>query len=217
MSEDETPRNGASAPGDCARAVRADAQRNLVLLLTAAAEVFAVSGVDAPARQIADRAGVGVGTLYRHFPKRSDLVAAVFRSEVDECAAAASELAKSHADDPLRALVAWLHRYVDFIVTKRGLAAALHSGDSAFSGLHDYFDRRLDPALNSLLEAAVDAGEVRADIPPHILLHAVRSVCLPDDDGSVNHIRPVVDLLVDGLRFGARRPADPTARARYQS
>lgn len=190
-----------SAP--MASSARSDARRNFTSLLDAAALVFAESGVDAPARDIAERAHVGVGTLYRHFPKRSDLVAAVFRDEVDACAAAATELAATYPNDPLRALTEWLHRYVDFIAAKRGLVSALHSGDSAFQGLHGYFDDHLNPALDSLLHAAISAGLVRPDYAPHTLLHAVRSVCLPDDDGSLDHVRPVVDLLVDGLRFGA--------------
>ncbi len=188
-----------------ARRIRSDAQRNASTLLDAAISVFGEYGVDAPVRYIAERAGVGVGTLYRHFPTRSDLIAAVFREEVDDCAAAAVELARRHPGDSLGALTAWLHRYMDFIVTKRGLAAAMHTGDAAFSGLHDYFDEHLDPALDALILAAVDAGEIRSDFAPHTILHAVRSLCLPDDDSSIDHVRPVIDLLIDGLRLGASR------------
>ena len=100
--------------------VRADAQRNLAAVLQAAKEVFAESGVDAPVRAIAARAGVGVGTIYRHFPQRSDLVAAVFRREVDACAAAAPILAAELG--PVDALASWLQRYTGFIATKRLVA-----------------------------------------------------------------------------------------------
>ena len=192
------------------RQVRADARANVDKLLLAAAAVFAELGVDAPARTIATRAEVGVGTLYRHFPKRSVLIAEVFRNEVDACAAAAPVIAAQYGDKHVRALTAWLHRYMDFIVSKRGLAAALHSGDPAFVDLHDYFDRHLGPAVDSLLAPAIAAGEVRADVAAHTILHAVRSVCIPDDDGSIEHVRPVVDLLIDGLRFGALVEQTPT-------
>ena len=138
------------------RAVRADAQRNIDALLDAAKSVFATSGVDAPVREVATKAGVGLGTVYRHFPQRSDLVAAVFRREVDACAAAAPVLAEKH--DPGEALARWLHRYTQFIAAKRGLAAALHSGDPAFNALPAYFEEHLGPALDSLLTAAARAG-----------------------------------------------------------
>src|ERR1700735_1504128 len=113
------------------RRLRADAARNVDSLLEAAKAVFATSGVDAPAKEIADLAGGGVGTLYRHFPQRSDLVKAVFQRGVDACADAAPALAA--AADPAAALAAWLHRYTEFLATKRGLAAAPHSRDP---GLH---------------------------------------------------------------------------------
>src|SRR5579859_7273976 len=104
------------------RHVRADAQRNIDALLQAALEVFAFSGVDAPVREIAEKAGVGIGTVYRHFPQRADLVAAVFRREIDACADAAPLLAAQNS--PGDALAKWIHRYTAFIATKRGLAAA---------------------------------------------------------------------------------------------
>src|ERR1700733_3466976 len=119
------------------RRLRADAQRNIDALLQAAMAVFAKSGVDAPIREIAERAGVGVGTLYRHFPQRSDLIAAVFRREIDACADLAPILADQH--EPFEALANWMQRYAAFIATKRGLATALHSGDPAFDTLHGYF------------------------------------------------------------------------------
>lgn len=180
--------------------MRADAQRNIGAVVEAAAAVFAESGVDAPVREIAARAGVGVGTLYRHFPRRSDLVIAVFQHEIDECADAAVELATRH--DPLEALIRWLHRYTELIATKRGLAAALHSGDPAFDTLPAYFDQRLEPTLRSLLLGASGANAVRADIAPNDLLRAVANLCLPGDADQSGHTRRMVDLLIDGLRHG---------------
>jgi AcrR family transcriptional regulator len=192
---------GPGAPEGAPRRLRADAQRNIDSLLEAAKAVFGTSGVDAPAKEIADLAGVGVGTLYRHFPQRSDLVKAVFQREVDACAAAAPALAAAH--EPTTALAKWLDRYAEFLATKRGLATALHSGDPAFDALPDYFMQRLGPALGSLLEAAAAAGEIRADIAPKDLLHAVSNLCLPLSDEGAAYSRRMVALLIDGLRYGA--------------
>lgn len=184
------------------RPVRADAQRNTDALLAAALAVFATSGVDAPVREIAEKAGVGIGTLYRHFPQRADLIAAVFRREIDACADAASILAAEH--DPGEALAKWMQRYAAFVATKRGLAAALHSGDPAFNTLPAYFDTRLRPALRTLLDAAVRAGEVRTDIDADDLLSAVASLCMSIHDDRPDYARRMVALLVDGLRYNAR-------------
>ena len=186
------------------RPVRADAQRNLDALLEAALAVFATSGVDAPVREIALRAGVGVGTLYRHFPQRPDLIVAVFRREVDACAAAASILAADH--EPGEALARWMQRYAGFIAAKRGLATALHSGNPAFDSLPAYFQQRLEPSLRSLLEAAAAAGKVRTDFTAGELLGAVASLCMHAHEQGPEHARRMVALLVDGLRHGASAP-----------
>ena len=193
------------------RPVRADAQRNTDALLEAALAVFATSGVDAPVREIAVKAGVGVGTVYRHFPQRSDLIVAVFRQQVDACADAAAVLAAEHA--PGEALALWMQRYADFIATKRGLATALHSGDPAYTTLPTYFDTRLRPALQALLDAAASAGEVRSDIEPDDLLRAVRSLCMSAHGDQTDYARRMVALLVDGLRYPAR-PVVHTPSAR---
>jgi AcrR family transcriptional regulator len=170
-------------------------------LLEAAKAVFGTSGVDAPAKEIADLAGVGVGTLYRHFPRRSDLVKAVFRREVDACADAAPALAAAY--EPGTALAKWLQRYTEFLATKRGLAAALHSGDPAFDALPGYFMQRLGPTLGSLLDAAAASGQIRSDISPKYLLHAVANLSLPVADDGVAYSQRMVALLIDGLRYGA--------------
>jgi AcrR family transcriptional regulator len=181
--------------------LRADAQRNVDSLLEAAKTVFGTSGVDAPAKQIADLAGVGVGTLYRHFPQRSDLVKAVFQREVDACANAALALAAAH--EPGAALAKWLHRYTEFLAAKRGLATALHSGDPAYCALPAYFMQRLGPALGSLLEAATASGEIRAGISAKDILHAVANLCVPVPGEGVAYSQRMVALLIDGLRYGA--------------
>jgi AcrR family transcriptional regulator len=190
--------DGAERKSAKSRPVRADAQRNLDALLQAAKLVFATSGVDAPVREIAEKAGVGIGTLYRHFPQRSDLVVAVFKREVDACADAAAVLAAAH--EPGEALAKWLERFTDFIATKRGLAPALHSGNPAFAPLPGYFGQKLVPALRGLLDAAVAAGEIRADVDAGDLLNAVANL----SHGGFGQARPMVALLVDGLRYGTR-------------
>jgi AcrR family transcriptional regulator len=187
--------------GRADRRLRADAQRNIDTLLRSAMEVFATSGVDAPVRQIAEKAGVGIGTVYRHFPQRSDLIVAVFRREVDACADAAAVLATKHK--PSEALARWMQRYVDFISAKRGLAVALHSGDPAYETLPAYFQKQLRPALRALLEAAAAAGEVRAGVDADDLLRAVASLCAPAYGADPAHTRRMVALLADGLRYGA--------------
>ena len=192
---------GTGSPERPPRRLRADAQRNIDSLLEAAKAVFGTSGVDAPAKEIADLAGVGVGTLYRHFPRRSDLVKAVLQREIDACAAAAPALTAVHA--PGAALAKWLGRYTEFLATKRGLAAALHSDDPAFDALPGYFMQRLGPALGSLLKAATASGEIRADISPRDLLYAVAELCLPVADEGVVYSQRMVALLIDGLRYGA--------------
>lgn len=182
------------------RPVRADARRNLDSLLEAALAVFSTSGVDAPVREVAARAGVGVATLYRHFPQRADLIAAVLRREIDECADAAGALAASHP--PGEALARWMERYTAFVATKRGLARALHSGDPAFDTLPDYFYSRQEPALRGLLEAATAAGEIRTELSAKDLLGAVASLCMHAFEQGPDHARCMVGLLVDGLRYG---------------
>jgi AcrR family transcriptional regulator len=184
------------------RPVRADARRNIDAVIEAAKELFKTSGVDVPVRDIASRAGVGMGTLYRHFPQRADLIAAVFRKEVDACAKAASSLAAEHG--PADALGLWMQRYAGFIGTKRGLATALHSGDPTFATLPGYFEQKLTPALQGLLDAAAAAGEARASVDPGELLSAVGCLGMRASAGSSGEIERMVNLLVDGMRFGAK-------------
>jgi AcrR family transcriptional regulator len=200
------PRGGAD------QRVRADAQRNIDALLQAALEVFSTSGVDAPVREIADKAGVGIGTVYRHFPQRADLIAAVFRHEIDACADAAPSLAAEYS--PGEALARWIQRYAALIATKRGLSAALHSGNPAFDTLPAHFGKRLLPALQTLLDAAVTAGEVRADVEAGDLLNAVANLSHQAHDEDSDHARRMVALLIDGLRYGARKSVNTPSSIR---
>jgi AcrR family transcriptional regulator len=162
---------------DAARRQRSDAQRNVVALVAAAKTVFASSGVDAPAKEITDLAGVGVGTLYRHFPRRSDLIVAVLQHEIDECIEAAAELGATLG--PWGALMAWIDRFTDFVGTKRGLAAALHSGDPAYDDLPQRLLDRLEPPLQALLDRAVDGGCARDDVTARDILTTIALISQP--------------------------------------
>src|ERR1700722_4675716 len=144
---------------DPSRRQRSDAKRNVVALVAAAKTVFGESGVDAPAKEITDLAGVGVGTLYRHFPRRSDLIVAVLQHEIDECIEAAEELGTTLS--PWAALMAWIKRFTDFVGTKRGLASGRHSGDPAYDALPQHLLDRLEPALQTLLARAIAGGRAR--------------------------------------------------------
>ncbi|MGH7922187.1 MAG: TetR/AcrR family transcriptional regulator [Candidatus Dormibacteraceae bacterium] len=186
-------RPGRSAPR------RADARRNQQTLLQAAADAFKVSGVEAPVRDIAARAGVGMGTIYRHFPTRADLVIAVYRHQVEACAEAGPALLAS-SSTPLAALQAWIDLFVDFLVTKHGLAAALQSDRIHFEALHAYFLDRLVPVCANLLDAGVAAGEIRADLDAYGLLRGVGSLCAGVDGDARYDARRLVKLLVAGLR-----------------
>jgi AcrR family transcriptional regulator len=178
--------------------MRADARQNVAALLEAAAAVFVESGVDAPVRSIAQRAGVGVGTLYRHFPLRSDLISAVFRHEIDACVAAAAGFEAEYP--PGEALDRWIMRYTEFVATKRGLAGALHSGDPAYEPLAQYFSTHLAPTLGRMLDAAKRSGDVVTDVDPAEFLGAVANLCHAGDPSGSGRPERMVRLLLAGLR-----------------
>jgi len=193
MRGGEAVRGGGDEPaaGDPGRLVRADARRNVEALVQAARRMFEAEGVDAPMRQIADAAGVGVGTLYRHFPRRADLIVAVFRHEVEACAEAAALLAAAHP--PAEALRLWVDRYVALIAAKRGLAGALHGDEAAYEGLPAWFEARLSPALDGLLRKAGGRGGA-AD-----LLWAIASLCVPPRHGDTARSGRMIALLLEAV------------------
>lgn len=193
MRNDDTGTRGA-APRK-----RADARRNERALLDAAAAVFVTSGVEAPVRDIAARAGVGVATIYRHFPTRADLIIAVYRHQVEACAEAGPTLLATSAS-PHAALGRWINLFVDFLVTKHGLAAVLQSDDAGFDALHAYFIDRLVPVCARLLEAAAAAGEIRSDIDAYELMRGVGNLCIGADNDPRYDARRLVELLIAGLR-----------------
>ena len=189
---------------------RADAQRNVDALLAAAKEEFIGSGVDVGVRVIAARAGVGTATLYRHFPTRADLISAVFHREIDDLLAAGTSLAESC--DPGEALDRWVNRYIEFVATKHGLAAALHSGDPAFSGLREHFEEHVGPALQDLLDRAEHAGLIGAGTNALDLLGAIANLCIPPPGtNDTARAHRMVALLLRGLRYDAVTTATATA------
>lgn len=190
---------GENTVGTGKRRIRADAQHNEDLVLEAAKDVFITSGVDAPVREIASKAGVGIATLYRRFPKRSDLIAAVFRREVDACVQQAAALAAEH--DPEEALLLWLRRFTRFLAAKKGLATALHSGDSAYDTLPGYFRSNFEPALTALLDAGTASNAIRAEVQPYDLLRAISylGMASAEPDGQ-EFIERMLKLVVNGLR-----------------
>ncbi len=178
---------------------RKDARRNQQTLLDAAAAVFAASGVDAPVRDIAAEAGVGTGTIYRHFPTRADLVIAVYRHQVDACAEAGPALLAA-GPTPHAALERWVDLFVDFLVTKHGLAAAMRGDSAGFETLHASFLDRLLPVCTQLLDAAVAAGEIRADLDAYQLMRGIGNLCIGADGDPRYDARRMVALLIAGLR-----------------
>lgn len=181
------------------RSKRADAQRNEQTLLVAAAAVFVTSGVDAPIRVIAAEAGVGIATIYRHFPTRADLVVAVYRHQVEACAEAGPHLL-AVVDSPVAALRQWIDLFVDFLVTKHGLAAALRSDSAGFDGLHAYFLDRLVPVCAQLLDAAESAGEISSETDAYELMRGIGNLCIGRDSDSRYDPRRLVELLIRGLQ-----------------
>jgi AcrR family transcriptional regulator len=189
---------GGERPGTAPRK-RADAMRNEEALLDAAAAAFVESGVNAPVRDIAAKAGVGIGTIYRHFPTRADLIIAVYRHQVEACAGAGPTLL-AESGSPHRALARWAGLFADFLVTKHGLAEVLRSDEAAFQALHAYFLDRLVPVCGQLLDAAAAAGEIRPGMDPYELLYGIGNLCAGAAGDPRYHPRRLVDLLIAGLR-----------------
>ncbi|TGQ12676.1 MULTISPECIES: TetR/AcrR family transcriptional regulator [unclassified Mesorhizobium] len=182
--------------------LRADAQRNRDRLVEVAAQMFASDGVDASLEEIAKRAGVGIGTLYRHFPTREHLVEVVYRREVEGLCHAAEDLAREHPADV--ALELWMQRFVDYIATKRGLATSLRLLLTANSTLFSDTSGRVSGAMRGLVQAAAAAGKIRADVDSSDVMHALGGIySAPNTPDWRERSGRLVKLLMDGLRFGA--------------
>jgi AcrR family transcriptional regulator len=196
------------------RKPRADAVRNRERVLEAAKAVFSAGGRDASLEAVAREAGVGIGTLYRHFPTREALYEAVYRREVEQLGELAEEL-KSGAS-PVEALRRWLRSNVEFVATKKGMAAALAlAAHGPSSELTAFSYERLTKAVGGLLDRAVASGEIRPDIGAEDLLRALAGMCLlHDQPGWQASVVRLLDVLVDGLRLapGAREKAVQISR-----
>lgn len=177
---------------------RADARRNHEQLLKTASTLFREKGVMVPMKDIAREAGIGVGALYRHFPHRADLIAAVFRNEVDECAMAAERLCQEFSS--CEALDRWIALYVQLIVTKRGLASVLHSGESAYADLPAYFETRLVSSLEKLLPHVT--GNIRDNTLATDILRGIALLCAPAAKGDLLQTQRLVKLFLKGIRAG---------------
>jgi AcrR family transcriptional regulator len=189
------------------RKPRADALRNRDRLLEAAKTVFSAGGPDASLEAVARTAGVGIGTLYRHFPTREALFEAVYRHEVQQLAELAEQLKKDTR--PIEALRQWMRSIVKFVATKRGMSTALAFAIAKDSDLVSDSSDRLTRAIGLLLEQAVAAGEVRSDVSSEDLLRAIVGMCYTHDQpGWQKNVLRLVDIFVDGLRNrGATRRA----------
>jgi AcrR family transcriptional regulator len=205
---------------DQTRKPRADAVRNRERVLEAAKAVFNAGGPEASLEAVAKRAGVGIGTLYRHFPTREDLFEAVYRREVEQLSELAEQL--KNASDPVDALRRWLRSGVEFVATKKGMVAALALAVQSGSELHAFSFERLTKAIGSLLDRAAAAGAMRADVSPEDLLRAFFGMCyMHDQPGWQSSVLRMLDVFVDGLRVqpvkkarvrAAAKPAKPAAK-----
>jgi AcrR family transcriptional regulator len=187
------------------RPLRADAQRNREKLLEVAVVAFAEHGIEASLEDIARKSGVGIGTLYRHFPTRDCLMEAVYRHQVELLCDAATELLASH--EPDEALTIWMERFVAYVATKRGMAMALKAVIGKDSELFAYVHGRIRGAVSMLLTAAAQSGAIRSDVEAPDLLKALSGICLVSDQPDwQDQARRLVSLLHDGLRYGATAP-----------
>lgn len=182
------------------RKPRSDAVRNRERVLEAAKAVFSAGGSDASLEAVAKRAGVGIGTLYRHFPTREALFEAVYRREVDQLSDLAETLKSAPA--PVDALRRWLRANVELVATKKGMIAALALAVQTSSELYAYSFDRLTKAVGTLLDRAVIAGEIRADVSAEDLLRALIGMCyLHEQPGWQSTVLRLMDVFVDGLRI----------------
>ena len=190
-------------PSAAARKPRADSARNRQLLIDAAKAGFSDIGLEVSLEEIARRAGVGIGTLYRHFPTREAVVEAVYRREVEQLAEAVPHLL--HTSAPGEALHRWMHLFVDYIATKRIIAPSLAAVATRTSALYTTSAELITNALSTLVKRAIAAGDVRNDIDPSDLLRALVGVSYSNPDaGWEASARRLIDILMDGLRRKSR-------------
>ena len=190
-------------PAAPARKPRADCARNRQLLIDAAKAGFSGVGLDVSLEEIARRAGVGIGTLYRHFPTREAVVEAVYRHEVEHLAQAVPQLLQTWP--AAEALHKWMHLFVDYIATKRIIAPSLAAASARTSSLHTTSAELITGAISTLVKHAIASGDVRKDIDSSDLLRALIGVSYSNPDaGWEASARRLIDILMDGLRRKSR-------------
>ena len=191
--------NKKALDSETSRKPRADALRNRERLLETARAVFSAGGPDASLEAVAKAAGVGIGTLYRHFPTREALFDAVYRHEAQQLAALAERLKKEA--QPIEALRQWLHALVKFVATKKGMSAALALAVSKDSDVFSYSSDLLMRSAGGLLDRAISAGAIRNDIGPEDLIRTLVGMCYTHDQpGWQKSVLRLVDIFIDGLR-----------------
>jgi AcrR family transcriptional regulator len=190
-----------SAPGT--RPLRADAQRNRERLLEAAVRAFSHDGPDVTLDSIAKDAGVGIGTLYRHFPTREALVDAAYQNELARLCDGVTELLATLPPDV--AARTWMDRFIDYMTTKRGMADALGAVIASGGNPYAHSKDRLMTAIAALLDAGVEAGTIRSDIGPLDILAWLGGVSMMGEFVTRDVAGRMLNLLMDGLRHGARR------------
>jgi AcrR family transcriptional regulator len=182
-----------------ARKPRADAQRNRIQLLETAKAAFAEKGPAASLDEIARTAGVGAGTLYRHFPTRDALIEAVYRNETEQLVAAATRLAESHS--PTAALREWLLLFVDYIAVKHGMYEAVNSIVGGASNLYSASSEQMKRAIAKLIDRAVASGDIRLDFDPFDLLRALAGVAnMSAGPDGTQAAKRMVDILIAGIQ-----------------
>ena len=191
-------------PASADRPLRADAARNRGLLIHAAADAFSKHGAEVPLEDIARAAGVGIGTLYRHFPTRESLIEAVYRHEVDSLCVSADELLATLPPD--QALAEWMQLFVRHVATKRGMLSVLRPMLSSDPQFFAETKGRAGAAASRLLDAGVASGTIRGDVTGADLLRAVGGICMSTDQERTEASDRLVGLLFDGLRHGVAAP-----------
>jgi len=209
-TEAETEAKTEAKTEAASRKPRADALRNRERVLEAAKAVFSAGGAEASLEAVARHAGVGIGTLYRHFPTREALYEAVYRREVEQL----GDLADTLKDEkPVEALRRWIASNIEFVATKKGMATALAVAAHGLPHLQSLSFERLTQAIGVLLDRAVKAGEIRADVSPEDLLRTLVGMCyLHDQPGWQSTVVRLMDVFVDGLRVRPEAPRKAVPR-----
>lgn len=182
------------------RPLRADARRNRESLLVAAEAAFSERGVEVSLEEVARRAGVGIGTLYRHFPARDALVEAVYRREIEVVCEAAETMLRELP--PEQALAAWMDRFVRHTAARRGMPIALKAMVGTESVLFAYLQERVRGAASAILTEAADAGAIRRGVEPMDVLRLLSGICLVTGPALEDQASRLVSLVLDGLRYG---------------